>query len=968
MRKSSQTLAAALVIAAGLASVVPSALADAAVPQQSPGLAKLLTAFPGVRYDSWQGAPLQFYGVPMSQGATPDLAAQQWLADFGDAFGAGALELTPDRANEVDYGRFNAFVFNQVMDGLPVEMGAVRLLVLNAPTREDPSALAHRVVMASARVAQRPAGGFPKDTTTADQATGSARALDIAKTLDVWEKPSLCVYFGEGSGVGRVPPARCWKVVGYSSTDAEQSYTVYVNAATGAVVAAQSNVHHDVIGRVRALATPPNNTAPSATNPPIQRFVPEIRVAIDGEAGAAFTDSSGFFRITRTATTPVTLLITTTQGHWVNVQNQADQGQPAGTGNEIAVARTGYASNSNLVTDITSGAAGASQENVAQVNTFLAVNDTHNFFRSRSGDWNRIDERLPANVMLDQTCNAFFSGAPRSVNFFRAGGGCTNTGWGNVVNHEYGHYIVNRLQLGQGAFGEGFGDCMAILINDSPIIGAGFNDDGSPVRHVVNDNVQYPCDDPGFESHYCGEILGGTIWEMRNAFVQSFGLNSGLAELRQLFVDWALTTAGGRNENPIDPTSIPEFLVVDDNDGFFCTGTPHHAQILAGFAARNMFPQGDPFVEDRVRISVPTPAPEVIPSGSSRTVNLSMVPESATIVPGSERLLYRTARDLPWITQPLTSLGSNNYRAQLPVLRCTDAIEYQFVVDTDRGSVAFPTPGCGGGYYFMRSDPPEEDLIDAGSDDFEAANPDWTESVADGAVDGRWIRAIPAGSSVVDLCPSVDTTAQGVNCWVTENGPLSSPPEDNDVDAGAVILTSPRMDLSGFTDVIFVYNRWFSNGKGTNPFEDIFRVDVSDDDGVTWHIAQVVGPSQGANTVGGWVLDSSFTLNFSGAHTGTHNRVRFMARDDFGDSLVEAAIDDLRVVGSVCQLPCDSIDFNRDGLLPDVQDIADFISVFSGGPCSTNDCADIDFNNDDLFPDEADIQAMLNAFSGGACD
>jgi hypothetical protein len=32
---------------------------------------------------------------------------------------------------------------------------------------------------------------------------------------------------------------------------------------------------------------------------------------------------------------------------------------------------------------------------------------------------------------------------------------------------------------------------------------------------------------------------------------------------------------------------------------------------------------------------------------------------------------------------------------------------------------------------------------------------------------------------------------------------------------------------------------------------------------------------------------------------------------------------------------CDSIDFNGDGLFPDTQDIDDFLSVFSGGPCST---------------------------------
>ena len=65
---------------------------------------------------------------------------------------------------------------------------------------------------------------------------------------------------------------------------------------------------------------------------------------------------------------------------------------------------------------------------------------------------------------------------------------------------------------------------------------------------------------------------------------------------------------------------------------------------------------------------------------------------------------------------------------------------------------------------------------------------------------------------------------------------------------------------------------------------------------------------------------------------------------------------------------CDSIDFNNDTLFPDTLDIDDFLSVFSGGPCSNDPlCGDIDFNNDTLFPDTLDIDALLSVFSGGAC-
>jgi hypothetical protein len=67
---------------------------------------------------------------------------------------------------------------------------------------------------------------------------------------------------------------------------------------------------------------------------------------------------------------------------------------------------------------------------------------------------------------------------------------------------------------------------------------------------------------------------------------------------------------------------------------------------------------------------------------------------------------------------------------------------------------------------------------------------------------------------------------------------------------------------------------------------------------------------------------------------------------------------------------CDSIDFNNDGLFPDTADIDDFLSVFSGGACSTAPvpgCNDVDFNNDGLFPDTTDIDSLLSVFSGGPC-
>ena len=68
-----------------------------------------------------------------------------------------------------------------------------------------------------------------------------------------------------------------------------------------------------------------------------------------------------------------------------------------------------------------------------------------------------------------------------------------------------------------------------------------------------------------------------------------------------------------------------------------------------------------------------------------------------------------------------------------------------------------------------------------------------------------------------------------------------------------------------------------------------------------------------------------------------------------------------------CGTACDAIDFNHDGVFPSTDDLADFLSVFGGGPCSTGTCGDIDFNNDGVFPSSDDIDALFRVFAGGTC-
>jgi hypothetical protein len=63
--------------------------------------------------------------------------------------------------------------------------------------------------------------------------------------------------------------------------------------------------------------------------------------------------------------------------------------------------------------------------------------------------------------------------------------------------------------------------------------------------------------------------------------------------------------------------------------------------------------------------------------------------------------------------------------------------------------------------------------------------------------------------------------------------------------------------------------------------------------------------------------------------------------------------------------PCDTIDFNQNGVFPEDQDVVDFFDVLAGGSCPT--CNDIDFNNNGVFPEDQDVIDFFNVLAGGSC-
>ncbi|MDG1428793.1 MAG: choice-of-anchor B family protein [Crocinitomicaceae bacterium] len=94
------------------------------------------------------------------------------------------------------------------------------------------------------------------------------------------------------------------------------------------------------------------------------------------------------------------------------------------------------------------------------------------------------------------------------------------------------------------------------------------------------------------------------------------------------------------------------------------------------------------------------------------------------------------------------------------------------------------------------------------------------------AATGLWERGIPFGTSS-GSAPDADYV-NDCDSYAYLTGNDSNPdPDFDDVDAGAVTLVSPVIDLSGFADPYVNYVRWFYTKWGPNPPDDSLRIEVS---------------------------------------------------------------------------------------------------------------------------------------------
>ncbi|MGH9360742.1 MAG: endopeptidase, partial [Thermoanaerobaculia bacterium] len=107
-----------------------------------------------------------------------------------------------------------------------------------------------------------------------------------------------------------------------------------------------------------------------------------------------------------------------------------------------------------------------------------------------------LQSRLGTTVNINNTCNAFYSTTQGTINFYRSGGGCRNTGEiAGVFDHEWGHGLDDNDSGGSlSNTSEAYADIAAIYRLQTSCVGHGFFE-------TIDDGCGLTSDGTGFNAN-----------------------------------------------------------------------------------------------------------------------------------------------------------------------------------------------------------------------------------------------------------------------------------------------------------------------------------------------------------------------------------------------------------------------------------------------------------------------------------
>ncbi len=642
------------------------------------------------------------------------------------------------------------------------------------------------------------------------------------------------------------------------TTNPTDEWAILVDAASGATLERRSLVCHAITGRVQGRVHPGSFYDAEAT-----RDFPWLRV-VSG-ADTTVTDSAGAFALS----SPGATIDLALRGRYAAVHRvdgpSASASVPVGTDPHDVLWDDG-------------------NSQAAERDVYLHTNAAHDLIQRIDPGFTQLDYPVPVDVNVPQSaCNAYWDGD--GMGFGAADATCQSTASTvSIVYHEYGHGIsieIYRDGLGDslqyisnGVVSEGTAELNSMLSLDDPRDGLGlYGPDWMARRDDIE--ARWP-EDHSSNPYNTMFILTGSFWDLRN--------EAGLEVASRL----AHFARYGLPDDPDDGVAMTEYFLeavaADDDDADLSNGTPHLAALLRAFNARGLGTRYF-FAFDHVPLAD-------APAGGALNVTATIRDSGplGALDPGSPTLFY-SIDGAPFVSAPMTPTGNaDEFGATIPAPEASLIRYYLRATDTHGGEATLPVGAPARRPFVLLCGAPATLF----ADDFESDRGWIVGAPGDSATGGVWVRVAPHGTGFILDPVQTDadhTPTPGTRCWVTGDGTNTAVNRD-DVDGGRTTLTSPRLDASATTNPVIEYYRWYMNRLVREPDMDYWRAFLSNDDGASW--TAVENTTHSENRWERMLVRIADYLPPTG-----QMRVRFVARDSMGNSTVEGAIDDFRLLGFV---------------------------------------------------------------------
>jgi len=563
-------------------------------------------------------------GVARVDGSVVGDLVLRFIESNQAALGVDVLQLGEPRVEQISEHLWQVSIPQQ-LKGIPVRYGRLAATISHG----------NLVLMGTESWAN--VGISPLPLLAAEQAmmTGFERFGIYESPPTLWKQPTLEIVpvarqgtsFGESYGHQLV-----WSY-GFQQPGEHQRWKVTVDATRGEVLSLEDDNHY-FDQSIKGGAFPLTNTESCTATATCGLSFANTPMPWADTGFAApddYTDSAGVFNYTTGTTT------TTLNGKYIRIQDNCGP---------VTASAAGTIDLGGVTTQHDCASPGFSLGNTsASRSSFYELNRIAQIARGwlPTNAW--LNGQLTSNMNIVSTCNAFWTGS--TVNFFRSGGGCRNTGEiAAVFDHEWGHGMDDNDVAGTlSNSSEAYADIAAIYRLPTSCVGHGFFqtvDQGCGMTpdgtgYNVNEAqtgapwcasrcsgvrdadwaAQVPNTPATPQNFVCGRCGGGggpcgrqvhcaaspvrqAAWDLvaRDLRAAPFNYDDNTANImgNKLFYQgsgnigtWhACDCTLGTSSGCAATNGYMQWLAADDDNGNIVDGTPHMSAIHAAFARHNI--------------------------------------------------------------------------------------------------------------------------------------------------------------------------------------------------------------------------------------------------------------------------------------------------------------------------------------------------------------------------------------------